>query len=102
MFVSALIAAGGRGLRLGADRPKQFLEVGGRSMLAASVQALAASDRITEIIVALPEDHLADVRKAWSGTAKPITFVAGGPRRQDSVANAFASSSPPPGLRRRS
>lgn len=94
MFVSALIAAGGRGLRLGADRPKQFLEVGGRSMLAASVQALAASDRITEIIVALPEDHLADVRKAWSGTAKPITFVAGGPRRQDSVANAFASSSP--------
>lgn len=94
MFVSALIAAGGRGLRLGADRPKQFLEVGGRSMLDASVQALAASDRINEIIVALPEDHLADVRKAWSGTAKPITFVAGGPRRQDSVANAFASSSP--------
>lgn len=94
MFVSALIAAGGRGLRLGADRPKQFLEVGGRSMLEASVQALAASDRINEIIVALPEDHLADVRKAWSGTAKPITFVAGGPRRQDSVANAFASSSP--------
>lgn len=94
MFVSALIAAGGRGLRLGADRPKQFLEVGGRSMLEASVQALAASDRINEIIVALPEEHLADVRKAWSGTAKPITFVAGGPRRQDSVANAFASSSP--------
>ena len=94
MFVSALIAAGGRGLRLGADRPKQFLELGGRSMLEASVQALAASDRINEIIVALPEDHVADVRKAWSGTEKPITFVAGGPRRQDSVANAFASSSP--------
>ena len=94
MFVSALIAAGGRGLRLGADRPKQFLEVGGRSMLAASVQALAASDRINEIIVAVPEDHLTEVRNGWPGTTKPMTFVAGGPRRQDSVANAFASVSP--------
>ena len=93
MFVSALIAAGGRGLRLGADRPKQFLEIGGRSMLAASVQALAASDRINEIIVAVPEDHLAEVRSGWPRTTKPMTFVAGGPRRQDSVANAFASAS---------
>ena len=93
MFVSALIAAGGRGLRVGADRPKQFLEIGGRSMLAASVHALAASDRINEIIVAVPEDHLAEVRTAWPGMTKPVAFVAGGPRRQDSVANAFASSS---------
>jgi 2-C-methyl-D-erythritol 4-phosphate cytidylyltransferase/2-C-methyl-D-erythritol 2,4-cyclodiphosphate synthase len=94
MFVSALIAAGGRGLRLSADRPKQFLEIGGRSMLAASVEALTASDRINEIIVALPEDYLADIRTAWRGTAKPVAFVAGGPRRQDSVANAFRSASP--------
>ena len=92
MFVSAIIAAGGRGLRLGADRPKQFLEIGGRSILEASVGALAASNRIDEIVVALPDDHLAAAGKGWAAVAKPIAFVAGGPRRQDSVANAFAKA----------
>ena len=94
MFVSAIIAAGGRGLRLGADRPKQFLEIGGRSILETSVAALAASERVNEIIVALPADHLTTATKGWPALSVPITFVAGGARRQDSVANAFAKASP--------
>lgn len=94
MHVAAIIAAGGRGLRLGADRPKQFLEIGGRSILAMSVAALAASDRIDEIVIALPEDHLeAESRAIRSAIARPLSFVAGGARRQDSVANAFAKTS---------
>jgi 2-C-methyl-D-erythritol 4-phosphate cytidylyltransferase/2-C-methyl-D-erythritol 2,4-cyclodiphosphate synthase len=93
MFVSAIVAAGGRGLRLGADRPKQFLEIGGRSILETSVAALAASDRIDEIVVAVPQDHLAGVGDDWGPMVKPIAFVAGGTRRQDSVANAFAKAS---------
>jgi len=81
-------------VRLGADRPKQFLEIGGRSILQMSVAALAASDRINEIIVALPEDHLDAVAKSFKGTiSTPLHFVAGGARRQDSVANAFAKTS---------
>ena len=92
MYVSAIVAAGGRGVRLGADRPKQFLDIGGRSILETSVGALAASDRIDEIIVALPEEHLDDA-KTWRASSKPVTIVAGGARRQDSVANAFAKSS---------
>jgi 2-C-methyl-D-erythritol 4-phosphate cytidylyltransferase/2-C-methyl-D-erythritol 2,4-cyclodiphosphate synthase len=94
MYVAAIIAAGGRGSRLGADRPKQFLEIGGRSILEMSVAALAASDRINEIVIALPEDRLDSVAKSFNGiTSKPLHFVAGGERRQDSVANAFAKTS---------
>jgi 2-C-methyl-D-erythritol 4-phosphate cytidylyltransferase/2-C-methyl-D-erythritol 2,4-cyclodiphosphate synthase len=94
MFVAAIIAAGGRGVRLGADRPKQFLDIGGRSILEMSIAALAASDRITEIVVALPEEHLEAESKALrASSTRPITFVAGGKRRQDSVANAFAKAS---------
>ena len=63
-FTAAIVAAGGRGVRFGADRPKQFLELGGRSILEMSVAALAASDRIDEIVVALPEEHLAAVAKS--------------------------------------
>lgn len=93
MHVAAIIAAGGRGLRLGADRPKQFLELGGRSILDLSIDALVASDRIHEIVVAVPPDHLASTTAAWAGGAgKPLTFVAGGARRQDSVSQAFAKT----------
>jgi len=92
--VAAIIAAGGRGVRFGADRPKQFLEIGGRSILELSVAALAASDRIQEIVVALPEEHVDSGSKALrAAIGRPITVVAGGARRQDSVANAFAKTS---------
>ena len=91
MHVAAIIAAGGRGVRLGADRPKQFLEIAGRSILDLSISALAASDRVHEIVVAVPQDHLDVTTAAWAaGAGKPLQFVAGGARRQDSVGNAFA------------
>jgi 2-C-methyl-D-erythritol 4-phosphate cytidylyltransferase/2-C-methyl-D-erythritol 2,4-cyclodiphosphate synthase len=99
MHVAAIIAAGGRGVRLGADRPKQFLALAGRSILDLSIDALVASDRIDEIVVAVPPDHLAATAAAWAGGAgKPLTFVAGGARRQDSVGNAFAKTSAGAGI----
>ena len=95
MHVAAIIAAGGRGVRLGAGRPKQFLEIGGASILDLSLRALAASDRVDEIVVALPHDYVAATAKTWAGKlAKPLLFVDGGDRRQDSVAGAFARTSP--------
>jgi len=95
MHVAAIIAAGGRGLRLGAGRPKQFLELGGRTILERSLAALAASDRVTELVVALPPEHLEESAAAWAGRfAKPVVCVPGGARRQDSVANAFYRISP--------
>lgn len=94
MYVAAIIAAGGRGVRLGADRPKQFLEIGGRSILELSLAALASATRIDEIVIALPADYLDETATALAGTiAEPLMFVAGGARRQDSVANAFAKTS---------
>jgi 2-C-methyl-D-erythritol 4-phosphate cytidylyltransferase / 2-C-methyl-D-erythritol 2,4-cyclodiphosphate synthase len=91
-FTAAIVAAGGRGTRVGAGQPKQFIEIGGRSILELSINALAASDRIDEIIVAVPEEHL-EAARAGPASSKPMIFVAGGARRQDSVANAFARSS---------
>ena len=92
--VAAILAAGGRGQRLGADRPKQFLEIGGGSILALSLRAVAASDLIDEIVVALPHDYVESTARAWAGTLpKPLLFVGGGERRQDSVAGAFACTS---------
>jgi 2-C-methyl-D-erythritol 4-phosphate cytidylyltransferase/2-C-methyl-D-erythritol 2,4-cyclodiphosphate synthase len=90
MRVSAIIAAGGRGTRLSADRPKQFLEIAGSSLLELSVSAMASSGLVDEIVVAVPADHLEAVRAQFERADKPVVVVAGGRRRQDSVANALA------------
>jgi 2-C-methyl-D-erythritol 4-phosphate cytidylyltransferase / 2-C-methyl-D-erythritol 2,4-cyclodiphosphate synthase len=86
MHVTAIIAAGGRGHRLGAAMPKQLLQVGGRSLLQWSVDAFTAHPAISEVIVALPSDLVRNPPDWLSG----VRVVEGGGRRQDSVANAFA------------
>lgn len=90
MHVSAIIAAGGRGARLGGDRPKQFLSLGGRPVLQRSVDAFVLSDPIADVVVALPRGLVDDAPDYLRGCAKPVEIVEGGERRQDSVANAFA------------
>lgn len=88
MHVTAIIAAGGTGRRLGADAPKQMLEIGGRTMLQRSVEAFTSHPRVEEVIVALPAD-LAAQPPAWLESQTKVRIVAGGARRQDSVAAAF-------------
>ena len=92
MYVAAVVAAGGLGTRLGTTVPKQFLELGGRSLLERSVSALLASPRIRQVIVALPAGHLTDLPRYLHDPR--VRVVEGGPRRQDSVANAASAVSP--------
>jgi 2-C-methyl-D-erythritol 4-phosphate cytidylyltransferase/2-C-methyl-D-erythritol 2,4-cyclodiphosphate synthase len=90
MFVSAIIAAGGRGLRLGGVVPKQLIDLAGRPALERSVATFLAHPEIDEVVVALPAELAADPPPYLRGTPKAVRIVAGGQRRQDSVANAFA------------
>jgi 2-C-methyl-D-erythritol 4-phosphate cytidylyltransferase / 2-C-methyl-D-erythritol 2,4-cyclodiphosphate synthase len=90
VFVSAIIAAGGRGLRFGGSSPKQLLTLGGRPILARSVDAFVACDVISEIVVALPADLAAAPPSYLEHRGKPVTVVSGGDQRRASVANAFA------------
>jgi 2-C-methyl-D-erythritol 4-phosphate cytidylyltransferase/2-C-methyl-D-erythritol 2,4-cyclodiphosphate synthase len=93
MFVSAILAAGGRGTRLGAATPKQLLLLGDRSILQRSFDTLNAHDSIHEIVVALPADVAAAPPSFLVSSKKPVQIVDGGPRRQDSVSRAFARTS---------
>jgi 2-C-methyl-D-erythritol 4-phosphate cytidylyltransferase len=91
MRVAAIVAAGGQGTRLGTTVPKQFLELGGRTILSRSIEALAACERIGLIVVALPEADVANPPPYLVREDGRVKVVAGGARRQDSVANAFAA-----------
>jgi len=100
MHVTAIIAAGGRGQRLGGAQPKQLLEIGGRAILERSVTAFLSHPDVDAVVVALPADLAAappDYLRAASVATpggKPLRIVAGGDRRQDSVANAFRAAGP--------
>ena len=95
MHVTAIIAAGGAGRRLGADRPKQLIDIGGGSMLQHTIRAFLTHPRVSDVIVALP----AAIDATGLGALAPerahlLRSVTGGERRQDSVANAFDCVTP--------
>lgn len=89
MHVAAIIAAGGHGARFGADRPKQFVEIAGRSLLEWSLDAFVRSSRVDEIVVALPASYVIDPPPFLQKKEKRLRLVPGGDVRQVSVANAF-------------
>jgi 2-C-methyl-D-erythritol 4-phosphate cytidylyltransferase/2-C-methyl-D-erythritol 2,4-cyclodiphosphate synthase len=93
MHVTAIIAAGGRGQRVGGDVPKQLLTIGGRAVLERSVRLFLDHPAINEIVVVLPADLVAEPPPYLRAASKPLRLVAGGARRQDSVANGFAVTS---------
>ena len=90
MHVTAIIAAGGAGRRLGADVPKQLIDIGGGSMLQHTIRAFLTHPRVSDVVVALPRatEH-GDLAALAPDRASALQAVAGGARRQDSVANAF-------------
>jgi len=95
MRVTAIIAAAGAGRRLGSTAPKQLLDVGGQTILARSVAAFDSHPSISDIVVVVPPDLAAAGAEAHIGpTTRKVFVVAGGARRQDSVANAFAIVDP--------
>lgn len=89
MHVAAIIAAGGRGARLGGSVPKQLLTLGGKSILQRSVDTIQAHDQVAEIVLALSPEIAAAPPDFLQRGRKPLQIVEGGARRQDSVANAF-------------
>jgi 2-C-methyl-D-erythritol 4-phosphate cytidylyltransferase/2-C-methyl-D-erythritol 2,4-cyclodiphosphate synthase len=94
MFVTAILAAGGRGRRFGGARLKQLVEIGGRPMLERSVEAFLAHPAIDEIVVALPDELVSNPPTYLRDQPKAVRVVGGGARRQDSVGNAFRAASP--------
>ena len=91
-MVTGIIAAGGRGLRMGGDRPKQLLTLRGVTILQRSVTAFDRCDHVNEIVLVLPPD-LAEPSVAATPDGTPLRVVPGGSRRQDSVACGFDAAS---------
>jgi 2-C-methyl-D-erythritol 4-phosphate cytidylyltransferase len=86
-----IVAAAGSGLRLGADRPKALVPLGGRALVCWAVDALRAGG-VSDVVVAVPaEEHAAFAAVLPSD----VRLVAGGETRTASVRAALAALTDP-------
>jgi 2-C-methyl-D-erythritol 2,4-cyclodiphosphate synthase/2-C-methyl-D-erythritol 4-phosphate cytidylyltransferase len=76
---------------MGSVVPKQFLSVGGRSLLDRTLSSVSAASRVDAIVLALPADAAPEAGEAYRGFPKVIAVVKGGAERHDSVRNALAA-----------
>ncbi|MGM9758685.1 MAG: 2-C-methyl-D-erythritol 4-phosphate cytidylyltransferase [Parabacteroides sp.] len=86
-----VIVAGGKGLRMGGDLPKQFIPLAGKPVLMHTLELFARWDATAQLVLVLPDDH----RSYWEmlcreiGCAAPHQMVSGGETRFHSVLNGL-------------
>lgn len=85
METLAILVAAGRGERLGAARPKAFLEVAGQSLLLRAARAFDAASLVDGIVAVVPGEEVENARELLAPIGKLRGVVPGGARRQDSV-----------------
>jgi len=87
-----IIVAGGKGKRMSADLPKQFLKLGDKPILMHTIQRFAEYDPTMKIIVVLPQDQ----QEFWKDLCRQYNFMVphktanGGNTRFQSVKNGLA------------
>ena len=92
MKTFAIIVAGGKGLRMGGDVPKQFLPIGGKPVLMHTIEAFREALDDVQIVLVLP----AEQHDYWQKLCKdhnfrsPELIATGGETRFHSVKNGLA------------
>ena len=89
--IAAILPAAGLGTRMGADKPKQFLELEGAPIVLHTLRRISSCPLITEIYVATRADEVAWLEERVRGEnfPQPVRVVRGGDTRQESVGRAL-------------
>lgn len=95
MTCSAVVTAGGIGERMGSDKPKQYLPVGGIPIIVRTLQVFQKQKEIDFIVLTTPKNHedycLTEFVKPY-GITKVRAIVPGGNTRQESVMQGLLSA----------
>lgn len=89
---NVIIVAGGKGLRMGSDIPKQFLEIGGEPVLMRTMRCFYRFDPAMRMILVLPEHQV----EYWRTLCRRHSFfiehliATGGDTRFQSVKNGLS------------
>ena len=89
MRTVAVLLAAGRGERLAADRPKAFIDLDGRTLLARAVETVEECPDVDRFVAVVPEGWEDRATEATAASGKAVAVVRGGASRQASVAAAL-------------
>jgi len=89
--IIAILPAAGLGTRMGAETPKQFLELDGVPIAVLAVRRIASCPQVSQIIVATRQEGIAKLeeRLRKENFKQPVRVIKGGDSRQESVAEAL-------------
>ena len=92
-----IVPAGGVGSRMGANRPKQYLEIAGKPILIYTLKALDQHFHQPKFILAMAAEWIEYLLPFLNeaGLTERCTLVAGGKERYDSVKNALTKVNTP-------
>ena len=83
--VTAVIVAAGSGTRMGTDVPKQFLKIGGRTILETAVAVFEKNPYVDDILVLTGRDFVEFCEELCRPFEKVRSILPGGKERQDTV-----------------
>ena len=86
-MIYAVIAAGGIGSRMGADKPKQYIEIGGKPIIVHTAEKFLSCERISKVIVLCPSDWVDYTKEIFAGTE--VVVISGGNTRNETLMRAI-------------
>jgi 2-C-methyl-D-erythritol 4-phosphate cytidylyltransferase len=89
---TAIIVAAGSGSRFGGEKPKQFVEILGKPLLAHTLERFENCPVVDEIVLVLPQAEIENFGKSCNSN-KLKAVVAGGSTRAESVSNGLKAIS---------
>jgi 2-C-methyl-D-erythritol 4-phosphate cytidylyltransferase len=94
--IAAIIPAAGLGTRMGAETPKQFLELDGMPLVVYTLRRLSACSSITDFFISTRTDDIVSLQDkvAKAALGRSARVIHGGDTRQQSVANALGQVDP--------
>ena len=91
--IAVVVVAAGRGERLGAAKPKAFVDLVGKPLLTHAIENIISLPGLAHLVIAVPLEHLQEARDVVEAASKGQDFafdvVVGGDTRQASISNAL-------------
>lgn len=91
--IFGVILAGGKGTRMGnVEKPKQFMEIGGKPIIAHTIEKFAVNPSFDEVIVLSPKQwihHTEDIVRRYVPECRNVTVIVGGDSRNETIMNSI-------------
>ncbi len=86
-MIYAIIAAGGIGSRMGADKPKQYIEIGGKAIIIHTAEKFLSNKSIDKVIVLCPDEWVGYTKEIFKDS--DVIVICGGETRNETLMRAI-------------